>query len=216
MDKPLKVGDIVHYHAIIGGPITSTWHKILTLQMELDSRRNAAWITGKSGCVAVTALSLAPKPIYATGAGLQHELRLMNALLLGYLVCALWTEDDKAPSGEYGQSGRPEELLPKIAPGSVTQAVEECFVFFRANADKLRKFHGTDIGLSEDQWLTTKNAENCGHDFWLSRNGHGSGFFDRYSEPDPRAAIGDQLQDEAGKAGSRNVVFEDDGTIIIE
>ncbi len=66
-----KEGDAVSYHLIIGGPVTSTGHKIRLIDLAPnDFGQNVAWITGKSGCVALTALSNesnpmkpAPKPL---------------------------------------------------------------------------------------------------------------------------------------------------------
>lgn len=51
----LRVGDWVNYHAVIGGPITTTGHKIRAI--EVLGGRTVAWITGKAGCVAIEALS---------------------------------------------------------------------------------------------------------------------------------------------------------------
>jgi hypothetical protein len=56
--KRLKVGDVVTYHTRIGGPPTSTGHTIKALD-RLPSGHDVAWISGKSGCVAIEALSLA-------------------------------------------------------------------------------------------------------------------------------------------------------------
>jgi hypothetical protein len=53
-----KVGDVVTYHARIGGLATSTGHTIKALD-RLPSGHDVAWISGKSGCVAVESLSLA-------------------------------------------------------------------------------------------------------------------------------------------------------------
>lgn len=51
----MDVGDRVDYHSIIGGPITSYGHQIRSFGVVGSS--GVAWITGKSGGVALTALS---------------------------------------------------------------------------------------------------------------------------------------------------------------
>lgn len=51
----MKVGSKVDYHAIIAGPITSRGHVVTHLGTMCG--QSVAWITGKSGCVAITALS---------------------------------------------------------------------------------------------------------------------------------------------------------------
>jgi hypothetical protein len=58
--KGFKCGDVVNYHSIINpqGPITSTQHIIKAIQPGPNNfGADVAWITGKSGCVALDALS---------------------------------------------------------------------------------------------------------------------------------------------------------------
>lgn len=56
----IKPGDKVDYHSIIEGPITSKDHTVgKVLPMPNNFGRPVAWITGKSGCVAVSSLSKA-------------------------------------------------------------------------------------------------------------------------------------------------------------
>lgn len=114
-----------------------------------------------------------------------------------YLICALWsTSDESDDSGgdpldkNYG----PEDLSP------------EC----RANADKAcRAFYEANSQLwadesSRGEWSVDEQA---GHDFWLSRNGHGTGFFDREWQ------TADQLQDLAKACGEVWLCVGDDGQI---
>jgi len=51
-----KVGDIVDYHSIIGGPVTSTEHTIQHID-KLGHGEMVAWLSDKSGCVSLKALS---------------------------------------------------------------------------------------------------------------------------------------------------------------
>ena len=51
-----RVGNECNYHSRIGGPVTTSGHRIRELGM-LGSGKMVAWITGKTGCVAVEALS---------------------------------------------------------------------------------------------------------------------------------------------------------------
>lgn len=50
-----QVGDIVDYHSIIGGEITSTGHEITVIEEVCGTM--CAWITNKRGCVSLDALS---------------------------------------------------------------------------------------------------------------------------------------------------------------
>jgi hypothetical protein len=58
--------------------------------------------------------------------------------------------------------------------------------------------------------LNELSEEQIGHDFWLSRNGHGAGFFDR-----GLGEIGDKLQ-ELSRTFKGVDVFADSDLIIIE
>jgi hypothetical protein len=82
-----------------------------------------------------------------------------------YLLAALWTEDDDAPSGEYSTSGRPEKLFPRFPQKSLEKAQTDC-VRFQSDNKALLIASGMD-------------DKNAGHNFWLTRNGHGTGFWDR-------------------------------------
>ena len=53
------LGEAVNYHSLIGGVVTSSNHRISHLLPEADGNfeYDVAWITNKSGCVIMTALS---------------------------------------------------------------------------------------------------------------------------------------------------------------
>ena len=58
-NNELEIGDVVSYHSIIGGEITSKNHIVEAIQYAPNNYNcDVAWITGKSGCVALRALSL--------------------------------------------------------------------------------------------------------------------------------------------------------------
>lgn len=52
-----KEGDKVNYHSIIGKGVTSTGHIIRKIG-KLGHGEKVAWISGKSGCVSLKALSM--------------------------------------------------------------------------------------------------------------------------------------------------------------
>lgn len=59
-----KIGDTINYHAIIGGEITSKNHKIIGIKyMPNNFGCDVAWITEKSGCVCLDALSNEENPM---------------------------------------------------------------------------------------------------------------------------------------------------------
>ncbi len=74
---------------------------------------------------------------------------------------------------------------------------------FKAEAEELYK----KGGWSDDQ---------AGHDFWLTRNGHGAGFWDRTESEGYDEEIGKQLTDIAKKYGEKNIFVQDDKLFIEE
>lgn len=64
MSGLFKVGDIVNYHSIIGGEISSCDHEIKKLDLEPNNfGGDVAWVSGKSGCVSLDALSNDSNPM---------------------------------------------------------------------------------------------------------------------------------------------------------
>ena len=57
----MKEGDLVDYHSLRSGPITSKDHEILFIERFPNNFGcDVAWITKKSGCVALANLTPAP------------------------------------------------------------------------------------------------------------------------------------------------------------
>ena len=115
----------------------------------------------------------------------------LQTFLDAYIECALWssTDDDGEPlDSQYG----PED----IAPESLQQMRDDCEAFQRDNAYLL---------------LNAGIPPQNGHDFWLTRNGHGAGFWDRgYPE-----VLGRKLTDAAHAYGESNLYVGDDGRLYI-
>lgn len=74
-----------------------------------------------------------------------------------YLETALWSTNDESGGEPMGANYSIED----IASEALRAAVEDCRKFQEAHYDD----------ISED-------PSQAGHDFWLTRNGHGCGFFD--------------------------------------
>lgn len=86
--------------------------------------------------------------------------------VIGYLDCALWssTDDDGTPlDSNYD--------LNDITPECFSACLKACRAFIALVWKTIE--HETDVF---DEW---KGYEYAGHDFWLTRNGHGTGFWDR-------------------------------------
>lgn len=112
------------------------------------------------------------------------ELRLV---LQAYVACALWssTDNDGSPmDDQYDETDLSAETL---------HAMEtSCEGFLEMAKDYLT-----------DDWFDSQ----VGHDFWLTRNGHGAGFWDR------GLPNGDKLTEIAKTFGSSDLYVGDDGKI---
>ena len=103
-----------------------------------------------------------------------------------YKECALWTEEEEIDTSLYFNT----ETLLKMN--------NDCKKFVEQAGDLL------------DDWF----ASDAGHDFWLTRNGHGAGFWDREtstgetSTEDNRTALS-KLASSFGES----TLYENDGEI---
>lgn len=95
----------------------------------------------------------------------------LDQFIAGYALCMLWANtyeaSDENSTGEVDPyawiDGRPGWQLRAFAPAGQRSITEDCEAFCLANwAD-----------------LSGLDPEQCGHDFALTRNGHGAGFWDR-------------------------------------
>lgn len=58
----IRIGDMVDYHSVIGGPVTSTGHMVETIYPKPNNYgRDVAKISNKSGVVSISALTLTEK-----------------------------------------------------------------------------------------------------------------------------------------------------------
>ena len=119
-----------------------------------------------------------------------HEL---DDFTLAYLECALWSSTDNSRD-DGGDPLDDNYGAEDMAPECLAQAVEDCRAF---QADYGSHFEGLDA--------------QAGHDFWLTRNRHGAGFWDR---PDLYGQESARLLTEASHAyGSVDLYVGDDGAI---
>ncbi len=92
----------------------------------------------------------------------------------GYVTCALWssTDNSREDGGDPLDKNYDRE---DIAPETLARMASDCRAFFDANLADLETYvfeirHNPNEGSPFDY---------AGHDFWLTRNGHGAGFWDR-------------------------------------
>jgi len=81
----------------------------------------------------------------------------------GYLETAIWTEEENVPNLE-------DKSIFDFSDDAIKQAKEEIKWFIKSSIDVANAIFG-DASYS-----------SIGHYLWLSKNGHGAGFFDRNYE----------------------------------
>jgi hypothetical protein len=120
-------------------------------------------------------------------------------VLRAYVACAVWSSHDEEGEPldrEYG----PED----VAPEALASMREDVSAFL---AD-------TDLADALAFWRAEFGTEQIGHDFWLTRNRHGAGFWDRFMS-EPGASFGRVLTDAAHAYGSCDLYVGDDGRIYL-
>jgi len=111
----------------------------------------------------------------------------MNEVTKAYIACALWLSEPDSPDPDiWGIENLPPEVVDK--------ATKVCYRFSTENFDDI-----TEAKLTPDK---------VGHDLWLTRNGHGTGFWDR-----SLGDVGDRLTSAAEKLGESYLYVGDDGKL---
>lgn len=117
----------------------------------------------------------------------------MDDDLDAYLDAALWTSDIEGGGPNFGASAK-------------SHAKRELAKFYEAIAEPLMALRD----MIEGGILPPLKPGILGHDFWLSRNGHGAGFFAREEAYGPTG----KLLQEVARAFGEVAVFEgDDGEL---
>lgn len=134
------------------------------------------------------------------------KMNQMSKFMQGYVEAALWSSNDE--SDESG--GEPFDSnygVEDISDESIAEMQADCEKFRKANIALLAQ-----MGRPDDY---------CGHDFWLTRNGHGTGFWDRYLEAakedrDKVREAGDKLTDACKKFGECHLYLGEDSKVHCE
>lgn len=122
----------------------------------------------------------------------------MDRFTEAYIECALW-------SSLYGENGEHtlDEYEGEVADATLAQMYQDCANFQKENAAELEEAY--------NDWRrggVAYNEERAGHDFWLTRCGHGAGFWDR-----GLGEVGERLSKAARAYGTIDLYIGDDGKI---
>ena len=112
---------------------------------------------------------------------------LLDAFTRSYIETALWStsDDNEEPLDQ-------DHDLEDISPTTLHSMITDC--------DRFQQENKTDIDRKDEQ---------AGHDFWLTRNGHGAGFWDG-DWPEPAAT---RLTDASETFGEYYLFIDDEEKI---
>jgi hypothetical protein len=129
-------------------------------------------------------------PQFVLDHGTTDGVTVFNALdefTQGYITAMFWTEEDELDGG----------TVAELAPGSLYDIIQDCEAF--------QRFNGKDLNAYQE---AGRDLDFARHDFWLTRNGHGAGFWDRGI-----GELGDRLSRAARLYGEVYVYKGTDGRI---
>lgn len=110
----------------------------------------------------------------------------------GYVTCALWLTDESPGSGEWAEHGA--FTIRNIHMGTLRAMIRDCRAFQADHAADL-----LESGLTDGR---------AGQDFWLNRNGYGSGFWDEGDAP-----CFERLSDASHGYGEYDLYLGDNGRL---
>ena len=132
---------------------------------------------------------------------MKADYSQFSVFTAGYIACALWcgvefpeNHPDVDRDKDYSAS------LSDIEEDTLKNMISDCYDFETKNQTELNKAFD-QISYSE---------EMAGHDFWLTRNGHGAGFWDRNELP---KELRDKLTSNSKEYGEVNLLRTDSGTV---
>ena len=121
-----------------------------------------------------------------------YSNEMKQQFLNGYLTCALWSSTDFATGDPLEDNHDTDD----IDPQTLEDLKREALQFF---SDNIELINDTPEGYSYG---------HAGHDLWLTRNGHGAGFWDGDA-----GTPGDTLTTKAKALGEIDLYIGDDGLI---
>lgn len=145
-----------------------------------------------------------PPPNDATGPNVPPEtppspVPPLDEFTKSYIETALWSStDNSTPQG--GEPLDKNYTIDDISTETISNMIDDCEDFQKSNFDYI-----------------SSNPARAGHDFWLTRNRHGAGFWDGEWNNDPdwkgTGSKGDFLTHQAHAYGEFNLYIGDDGKI---
>lgn len=126
-----------------------------------------------------------------------------EAFTAAYITAAFWSsiDDNGEPlDANYGKTD--------LAPETLEKITADCAAFYLENQELIH-CEGAPQSNDVQGTVTASEAAMAGHDFWLTRCGHGAGFWDG-GWPEPAAT---KLTAASERAGDVDLYVGDDGQV---
>lgn len=132
------------------------------------------------------------------------QFAALDSFTQGYIEAMFFTSEGVDNDCDPGHENDLADIsVADLAPETMVQIIAGCSAFQLANATWLAQAYDTCIcGNGYDE-------QRAGNDFWYSRNGHGTGFWDR-----DLGETGDELHNVA-KHSEINLYLGDDGLLYL-
>lgn len=118
----------------------------------------------------------------------------MDNFTEAYIEAMLWA--DCGPDSEFA--------------GDIPEISAEALASIKADCEAFQKRAQRSLDLAYDYATEGYDQSQAGHDFWLTRQGHGAGFWDR-----GLGAVGDKLTEDAKSFGEQWPYKGDDGKLYL-
>lgn len=137
---------------------------------------------------------------------MNHDSRY-SPFVIGYVTAALWSTPDDRP-GDHPEMLDGTFSIEDIAPEAMASIIGDCEEFVEQNnATLYEAFAHPDYKRIPD----STPEQTAGHDFWMTRNGHGVGFWDG----DYPKEHGEKLTEACEKYGECDLYVGDDGKLYV-
>ncbi len=131
----------------------------------------------------------------------------MNAFEHAYLICALWSTNDESRD-DGGDPLEDNYEIDDFAPACLETMLADCRRFQAENAKTLAMEF--DAYVENTFPVLRDRMASAGYDFWLTRNGHGCGFWETDRWPED---MGKKLYETCKAFGPVDLYVGDDGQI---
>jgi hypothetical protein len=128
------------------------------------------------------------------------NVREVDLFTQHYIKAALWATNDESNDG----GG-----VPLDDNYSEDDFTDEALADIKAECKRFQEENAADI-TAENCLTATHYVEQAGHDFFLTRNGHGVGFWE---DDDWKEEAGERLSEAAKAFGETNIYVGDDGKL---